>query len=282
MAAANVLNVQGRLASRGVGRRVEEAVHVDDLRGAAGARRVQRRGGRGAGVCRVEGHEGVLCRLAEVVVVVVVRPVRARHHGMHDGGRRLHQHRGGLRRRTTTTEAMADALRSACVGVCDHGDAELDEDNNPHTYDGAECWCRPCGNFYLCKTWAPKAVCTGCALDYGRQPLEALGVIFCCVCLADAGGVKHPAGCGHEICAACLWQTTCQRTDTPQPADYGFVRLCGCDGEPAVWGTAECGVCAEELMRFEATEAGAMWVDACADAEAEGGVPCPLCRKRAT
>lgn len=170
-------------------------------------------------------------------------------------------------------------LREPCSGACEHGDPEMDDTNNPFSYAGEECFCRPCANFFVCKVWSPKNVCTSCALQFGRTPLSPVGVGECCVCREHVGGVVHPAGCRHVICAECLWHTACIRNDLPAAKDYGLNRSCGCDDQPAVWGTAECSECVGTVEAFERTEAGEAWTDACA--ESDDNVACPVCRRRA-
>ena len=164
-----------------------------------------------------------------------------------------------------------------CAGACEHGDPEYDSDNDPLEYDGGECTCTPCKNFDVCQTWCGTAVCAGCKVDFGAEPLEATGAQMCPVCREDVVCLRHPAKCGHCICATCLSRSLAHRCDLPKPGDYGFARDCACEDAAAEWGTASCGDCEAALERWENTDAGEAWVDDCIEAEGRG-LACPLCR----
>jgi len=167
-----------------------------------------------------------------------------------------------------------------CGSVCEHGDAEHDEDNNPARYDGSLCTCVRCVNFEVCTTWTKTGVCTGCRLEFGKAALVRQGVAQCPICTEDKVCYNHPSGCTHGVCGACLLATTRVRSWAATPADYGFSRVCACDDAPAEYGTATCNVCTDAYDAWLTTAAGMEWEeDAIRDEMLT--VPCPICRRRA-
>ena len=166
-----------------------------------------------------------------------------------------------------------------CKGLCEYGDKEYDSDNDPTTYDGADCTCVRCLNFTVCEVWSKHRLCSSCRIDFGPEPLAAAGVAACPVCHETTACLQHPAGCGHVVCGPCIRKLLQFRGDLPPPSDYGFSRDCDCDSAPAEWGTATCSDCAGALEAWELTEAGEIWMDASMQAEA-AGLACPLCRAR--
>lgn len=166
-----------------------------------------------------------------------------------------------------------------CSGICEHGDFSYDDDESALSYDGSECLCRKCDNFSVCQTWTPNpSLCRECDAVFGLA-LVPTTKSPCPICGDTLQLYLHSACCGHSFCADCLRGCYTQRPDQPLPSEYGLFRTCGCEDEPAPWGTHQCDVCAETLQRWEATEDGTRWSEACM--EVEGGERrCPLCRSK--
>ena len=155
--------------------------------------------------------------------------------------------------------------------------------NSGAGYDGSDCHCERCPNFVLCATWSPGGLCLGCRHTY-RCVLRVYGQGKCDICMEDGQTLLlHPAGCGHMLCCGCMDGVFNARPDQPRPSDYGFARSCGCeDGEQPAWGTNECDICCRALERWESTENGTAWVEACIDAQDEKSTNtlCPFCRSK--
>ena len=168
-----------------------------------------------------------------------------------------------------------------CFGAtCEHGDTATDDTNCGLKYTGDMCRCTRCVNFDVCETWTPSdsGLCLACKSTFGKK-LAPSKIDECVVCMEEEVLYRHPAGCGHVFCGACLQGVFTARPDHPDPREYGLRRSCGCDDEPAPWGTNECDSCAEAVAAFEATPAGQAWAEACMETETTANRCCPLCRK---
>lgn len=171
-------------------------------------------------------------------------------------------------------------MKEACSRLCEHGDVAADPDNDPAAYDGAFCWCSRCPNFEACGNWTPLPLCEDCRRSYGVE-LRASGSRVCPVCSdSEAQLYFHPSCKAHAFCGACLDGIYHARPDQPLPSEYGLERDCGCEDEPAAWGTHECDSCARALRDWEDTPDGQAWSEACMDMEDETApsLACPLCR----
>lgn len=127
---------------------------------------------------------------------------------------------------------------AACTGNCKYGDALYG--NNPEAYDGSRCGCIQCPNFRYCGTWcAPvyltfnHGCCRGACIRLPRlEFVDKQDKDSCVICLEDKHlFVKHPSGCGHELCLDCFRLCFNPDTEAPpvDPRAYGFDVNCACE-----------------------------------------------------
>ena len=110
----------------------------------------------------------------------------------------------------------------------------------------------PCPNFEFCVHSCPQWVfdchrgtCLNCGITFNSQRLSFTNFedpIDCPICLDSKHNfIKHPAGCGHEMCRDCFRETWCPKLEVIlNPRDWGFHTDCQCEGCTHVDNTDYC------------------------------------------